>query len=290
MGIKENAALFREVARLSQFDKRVTGRTGAMNVSAGLVYDDPCLNAPTGKIWFREGANDKYDSGRAQYLVWHNGKVTRLRSDAVVEVDYNRAGEREVVGAPAQESVLQYGDATSAIYADADPPPPELNNTTLPVANLEDFKPIWDTVNGGLYIYIAPGRLPDGTYWPGGSIDASAYVTATANRKAWVVGGYDETTGVIVADTSTNYYLSQNPTPESGIAATFAGATFADAFPLFAVAVPEGATTNAGLTLVDIRAPFGRSGAGSGFSADNILLNSYGDILTNGTNVLTNGA
>jgi hypothetical protein len=244
--------LFWQRARDVQYDTRVTGRTGVMNVSTGIVHDDPCLDAPTGMIWFRAGARNKYDPGRAQYLVWHKNKVTLLRSNAVVEVDYDRAGDLVIVDTPALESALQYGDATTAIYPSADPPPPELNTMTLPVANLEDFKPVWDSVNGGLYIYVAPGWY-NGHRWLGGSIDLAAYVTATASRKAWVVGVFDADTGAITAGTSDDYYLSQNPTPTDGIGAAIATLGVTNRRNIFAVAVPNGATTSTGLSLVDIR-------------------------------------
>jgi hypothetical protein len=264
------------------------GRTGYINPSTGECYDDPCVGlASRRRVWVRFGAKNKSDPGRGALPVWTNNRVSTHKADIPVVVKLNKKGQWQVEQGD-NEAVDVMG-LPEGFFA-GDPLPPELNSTALAVANLTDFKPIWDTVNGGLYVYVDPGWY-NGSHWLGGSIDLAAYVTATASRKAWVVGGFDITTGALVAATSGNYYLSEIPTPEVGIATTFSGVTFNNAFAVFAVAIPNGATDNTGLTLVDIRGVVGATLGGSSgtFNADSILLNAYGEILTNGTNVLTNG-
>ena len=227
-----------------------TGRTGRINSSTGLPYANPCDGAPAGKVWVRVGAKTRSDYGRRLEAVWHRNRVTLLRSDVPVELDRRADGSLQIDGSDVEQATREFGEATAALYQSADPAPEELNKTVLSRRNLSDFRPrLADS--GGLTLYVAPGWYR-GHQWAGGTLDQTSYVTATSGQFAYVVVGFDDGAGALVADTGPDYATAAAADP-ADIATVFAGATFATARPVAAVLLQNGATSFLNADIVDIR-------------------------------------
>lgn len=247
---------FGQLLDTAQHRRKIKARTGRIDPSTGLVDEDPNvydqddLAIIPNRLWVRIGATRTNPKGRGQVAVWNWGKVRTDKADLPVVLDYNDDNDLEIVGADAEAANAMLGAAGQAFYQ-PDPPPPELaRNTLITRRSIMDFRPYRDPDLGGLYLYVHEGWY-GGAKWNGGSILLTP--TATANKKAWVVVGFDESTGALVQALGTDYSLAYTELPESDIATTFAGATFANARPICAVPLANGATTFTNGSITDIR-------------------------------------
>lgn len=242
------------LANTAKHRQTYSARTGKIDPATGLIATDPKYNSDPTRLYVRLGATQANPKGRGEVVVRNIGAAA-VRSDVAdipVLVGYNKGGELKIVDSDDEAAALWAGDAANWLYQ-GDDAPAALNRSILSVQNILDFKPVYDATNGGLYLYVYPGWA-NGVRWPGGSIDLSAYQTATASRKAPIVVGYDESTQALVAAAGSDFGLLVPPElMYANIAATWALGTFVNARPIAAVPISDTDTDFANEDIIDIR-------------------------------------
>lgn len=264
--IQRLRAKYQEDRRTSRFIPEMKARTGRLQSTTTVAADPRVYDATgvlvTNKLWVRLAATKANPAGRGQVAVWNFDKVATDKADLAVILVEGADGDLYIDRA--DTAAADTSGVPAGFYGDSGARPEELSRVLVPLANIADLQPIVDPVNGALYIYIKPGWLPNGRWWPGGRYDLTSDVTATAGMKAFVVGGIDLDTLTIVADTGVDRSLAFNPMPASDIEAVLA--TFDNVYPVFAVPLANGATTFTNTQIVDIRTLGNGSGSGAGSS------------------------
>jgi hypothetical protein len=303
--LERNRALVREfIASLQPYrdiDRADTGKLSA----TGAVNHDVDEGLPTGYVWARK-------NGQRHEAAYKNAAGVRLdMGNVAVFVGINNlTQEAEVFALDQATNFSRYGQASYMLYEEG---PGDLSRQIIPLRNIKEARPhLWITgtlkVNVGDFWYVntdgdlkwwtAPAENEDN----GTCLDLAASVPAASgsiSRYVWAAVDFDTdaTAPGLVATPTTARALSNNAQLIASV-----DKTFIEAIPLAAnhrrlgfVALASGdadetTVTEARWLRPDPRfATLGSNSTGGSLNADSILLNAYGEILTNGTNVLTNG-
>lgn len=173
---------------------------------------------------------------------------TQVRANAPVWVRRMPDNTLVITGIRELDGTELYADAAPSINV-----PPLIGElmpeTVWPSRNLLPGRIRWTTA-GGLLIYIEPFHY-DGGYFPGGTLDLTAYVPSVANKKAWVKVWVNPNAANVNAmpgaTAGSNVDLSVNPMSEADLAAITISPSY---IPVAGIVLTNGDTAITSTTLI----------------------------------------